>query len=95
MDRVRSADHAHDFPGLVYFEREGGSLLAGNRERSEAGDLRRGVPRAGGACGTPGGCSLVDRIGVLGSWWREQQSGQGVGAPGLGVVGGPSAVLDQ
>ncbi|WP_308259149.1 AraC family transcriptional regulator [Pseudonocardia sp. H11422] len=40
MDRVRSADHAHDFPGLVYFERDGGSLRSGNQERPiEAGDL--------------------------------------------------------
>ncbi|WP_211223950.1 AraC family transcriptional regulator [Pseudonocardia asaccharolytica] len=38
--RKQPGEHTHDFPGLAYFERGGGSLRSGNREwLVEAGDL--------------------------------------------------------
>lgn len=40
INRVRPGEHTHDFPGLVYFERNGGSLRSGNQEwMVQAGDL--------------------------------------------------------
>lgn len=40
VDRVHPGDHTHDFPVLVYFECDGGSLRSGNQGWSiEAGDL--------------------------------------------------------
>lgn len=40
IDRVRPGEHTHDFPGLVYFARAGGSLRFGGRESPvEVGDL--------------------------------------------------------
>ncbi len=40
ISRVESVEHMHDFPGLVYFERDGGSLRSGRCEwQVGAGDL--------------------------------------------------------
>jgi AraC family transcriptional regulator, transcriptional activator of pobA len=40
IERIRPSGHTHDFPGLAYFERDGGSLRSGTREwLVEAGDL--------------------------------------------------------
>lgn len=39
LRRVRASAHAHDFPGLAYFEQAGGSLRFGDREwQIESGD---------------------------------------------------------